>query len=157
MPAKLHRCVRAVAPRTGERRAWAICTAATMRNPSFALDPPDVQRFIYRCGYCRARWSSAYLDQRTERMVERGSVATGFRQVRVVDHRYTRTTPEGEIQPSQERCPGCGRKDFVQGGAVKGVYNPRVPCSAKCWDASGFDCSCRCAGANHGRSLGGGR
>ena len=28
MPAKLHRCVKKVAPKKGTKSAWAICTAA---------------------------------------------------------------------------------------------------------------------------------
>jgi len=42
----------------------------------------------------------------------------------------------------------CGRERELL--RVRGTYNPRVPCNARCTGAHGHDCECSCNGANHG-------
>lgn len=46
------------------------------------------------------------------------------------------------------RCRGCGA--LVLAKLVRGIYNPRIECSAKCMSATGTQCECSCGGKNHG-------
>lgn len=47
------------------------------------------------------------------------------------------------------RCPGCARgiRSFRR---VEGRLSPDIACGASCREASGWACSCSCAGAQHG-------
>jgi hypothetical protein len=45
------------------------------------------------------------------------------------------------------RC--CGRVVVMR--RVKGEYNPKIPCNAKCLMGKSLDCSCSCGGLNHGK------
>lgn len=57
--------------------------------------------------------------------------------------------------PFQEKCPTCGKGE-VSGTPVHGKRTDE-PCGAKCLAATGPNCECSCAGANHGAAHGGGR
>ncbi len=47
-------------------------------------------------------------------------------------------------------CPGCGEVRFLRGKLVKGKLNPAKTCTPRCESATGPNCECACAGANHG-------
>ena len=46
------------------------------------------------------------------------------------------------------QCGGCGRWRIAR--EVRGRYNPKLKCGARCQNATGFDCECSCGGKNHG-------
>lgn len=48
-------------------------------------------------------------------------------------------------------CPRCYAARPAR--LVIGVFNPKVPCNAKCINARGFSCECSCGGENHGAGM----
>lgn len=60
---------------------------------------------------------------------------------------------EGFRAPSVPACPVCAREYVECMGATKGVLSLGVKCNDVCVFAEGPDCSCACAGANHGSRL----
>jgi hypothetical protein len=70
-----------------------------------------------------------------------------------------RLTPPPGVRPYPGRtegtvhftmtCLSCGTKSAPV--AVKGTHNPSKECNDVCQGATGPNCDCRCAGANHGR------
>lgn len=60
---------------------------------------------------------------------------------------------EGLRPPVVGACPVCSNQWVKCLGATKGVLSIGVPCNDKCVFAEGPDCSCSCAGRNHGSRL----
>lgn len=60
---------------------------------------------------------------------------------------------EGHRRPDVRGCPVCAREYIECLGATKGVLSVGVPCNDKCVFAESPDCSCSCAGKNHGSRL----
>jgi hypothetical protein len=68
--------------------------------------------------------------------------------------------PPGVVYTCDERQPGVATGDFAVTcprcnvartvTQVRGIYNPKIRCNAKCLEARGFSCECSCGGANHG-------
>jgi hypothetical protein len=52
--------------------------------------------------------------------------------------------------PCTSLCRDYGMTTHVEMHQIKGTYNPRVKCDARCQGATGPVCECSCNGANHG-------
>jgi hypothetical protein len=48
-------------------------------------------------------------------------------------------------------CRGCGKTMYAS--PVRGIYNPKRTCNAKCMSSHGPVCECSCGGKNHGASF----
>jgi len=48
-------------------------------------------------------------------------------------------------------CRGCGKTMYAS--PVRGIYNPKKTCNAKCMASHGPVCECACGGKNHGASF----
>jgi hypothetical protein len=108
---------------------------------------------LYRCRLCERETQTRTIWRSTH---QRRMVHTSFWNPSVrtqVDlYAVTWTTADGRTaigqEPPHEHCPRCKRTTF--GTAIRGRYSARVTCNAKCIYATGHDCECSCAGANHG-------
>ena len=102
-------------------------------------------RAIYRCKHpaCAKQWAFDYGETET---LHCGYGRTTKRRYRV-DDQQRRQYPGG----MDAVCPGCQRPTRAW-GTVKGSYSD-TPCDHRCTSATGFQCSCRCGGKNHGAGL----
>ena len=99
-----------------------------------------VARWIGRCNGCG---KTAKVEGRTAKG-ERGEVA-----VVAADGIYT-TRIIGEDSLILKRCI-CSRFVLLR-KVVEGTKNSKHTCGARCTNATGPNCDCRCKGANHGRN-----
>jgi hypothetical protein len=108
---------------------------ATLQLDMFAtLSDPDHTHdagYIGTCRQCK-RTSRATADQLT---------AYGSQRFAHCPHGCTYAAPGTNRH---------AKRVSVEYTPVKGTYNPRVKCGFKCQTATGPDCVCSCAGANHG-------
>lgn len=125
--------------------------AAGPNDPAVTDTTKDVP-VLYHCPVCaRAKLHQVFRVTLTRRIVRRSwwnpSVC---KQVTLTN--ITWTTPDGQTlsgeHPPPVRCRTC--RSQTSGTPVRGRYNPRQTCGAKCIYAKGPDCECSCAGANHG-------
>lgn len=61
---------------------------------------------------------------------------------------YTAEGVDHGRYPHAACCPTCGRE--IGGRDVKGTYIATKKCDPRCTGATGHNCECQCAGANHG-------
>jgi hypothetical protein len=72
-----------------------------------------------------------------------------YRCERVRDHANGRAR-HFSGSPGTAPCPECGRVTF--GTTIRGTYHKDALCNSLCVAATGPDCECNCAGANHGKA-----
>ena len=130
----------------------------TKHNPP-AAGPRETEtrrrsaRVIFRCSRDRTTWAKDYEAVTFSRPRFIPDVFGG-RTTHDRREEFYRFDPTGrELRPHDDsRCPTCGRTDMVGWHAVEGKINKRIPCDARCWNATGPQCSCSCGGENHARN-----
>lgn len=111
-----------------------------MNTTNNATQPEPIitrtQRVNGKCRTCKRGFSRVrtFTTQRWERYT-----LCGFKS-------GTTVLTDSEISAPEVTC--CGRRVSMIG--VKGVYNPSKKCDARCTDATGHNCECKCGGKNHG-------
>lgn len=99
------------------------------------INETEITRYIWKCRNknCKHVWALEY--------IKRGSSA-----YRMVDGKQIWVSDDfaGDL-----RCPNC-RRNLPDGNQVKGVYNEKHACNAKCMSSTSGVCSCSCGGKNHG-------
>lgn len=98
---------------------------------------PKQVRWIAKCKACKCVTSTLASN------VNRGNEKLGsmFRD---------QTGESGSYGGFAIRCRCCGKARKAE--PIKGTYNPRVECNAKCMASKGNVCECSCGGKNHGAS-----
>lgn len=98
----------------------------------------EAVRVIWKCRNknCKHVWAYDY-QPATGRNNEYRYLADGTKRYLVEDHM------------NELRCPECNCS-LPNGTRVKGVYNEKHACNAKCMSSTSGVCSCSCGGKNHG-------
>jgi hypothetical protein len=112
-------------------------------------------RVIFRCSRDKTTWAKDYEAVTFSHPEPTGRPDSfGYRIAQKRRTEFYRIDPTGrEIRPDDDKtCPRCARRDMVGWRPVEGTVNKRIPCDARCWNATGPQCSCSCGGENHARN-----
>ena len=98
-------------------------------------------RVLFRCQSCKHIWALEYEPTPKGDDFERPYI-------RPRDGYEMKRSPRDDAWGG---CPTCGHH-IAKMTPIKGTYSAAHQCGRSCTHAKGGDCTCSCAGANHGRA-----
>lgn len=122
----------------------------------------SVSHWIGKCRVCK-RATRVAVQQQVRLMPEWSAGDTLYIAIRT--YQYNAISAGAQYHASRQGayvtatcqygCVARGYPALLTCKRIDGHHNPGVPCHAKCTGATGPNCECSCAGANHGSAHGG--
>lgn len=102
---------------------------------------------LYKCRNkaCAKTWAFDYPERRT--------VPIGYGKTKTKVFRINERGREIEAGYDALMCPHCKSGKSSNFNLVRGVYSERHVCDTRCTEAKGHQCTCSCAGRNHGKAF----